>query len=72
MVQRGLQLLYLYAFFKLDASQRHASAGAPPVKRPGIHCIQDAGSGPGWVRKSPSSPRFDSRTLQPVLSRYTD
>ena len=43
----------------------------PRLRHPVLN-VKDAGCGSGQVRKSPSSPRFDSRTLQPVSSRYTD
>jgi hypothetical protein len=54
--------------------QRHALAALPPGKRPGMFCIG------GWVGPklvwmnaviSPTS-GFDTRTVQPVASRYTD
>jgi len=55
--------------------QRHAPAALPPGKRPHAHCIG------GWVSPKPGlnrcgksrpPPGFDSRTVQPVASRYTD
>jgi hypothetical protein len=55
--------------------QHHASAALPPVKRLGTHCIG------GWVGpragldgcgKFRPPPGFDPRTVQPVVSRYTD
>ena len=54
--------------------QRHAPA-ALPRERSGTHCIR------GWVGpragldgcgKTRPQPGFDSRTAQPVGSRYTD
>jgi hypothetical protein len=56
------------------SGQRHAPA-ALLRERPGTHCIG------GWVGsrvgldgcgKSPPTPVFDPRTVQPVASRYTD
>jgi hypothetical protein len=53
--------------------QRHAPAAFR--ERPGTHCLG------GWVEtrtgldgceKSRPPPGFDSRTVQPVASRYTD
>ena len=55
--------------------QRHALAALYPRERPGTHFTG------GWVGpragldrcgKSRPPPRFDSRTVQPVASRYTD
>jgi hypothetical protein len=55
--------------------QCHASATLPLGKRPGTHCIG------GWVGPSASlyvcgkscpPPGFDSQTVQPVASCYTD
>jgi hypothetical protein len=43
----------------------------PRLRDPAL-IVQEAGWGPGRVRKISQSPRFDSRTLQPVSSRYTD
>jgi hypothetical protein len=53
----------------------HAPAALPPGMRPGSHCIG------GWVgpragldscKKSRPLPGFDPRTVQPVVSHYTD
>ena len=55
--------------------QRHALAALYPRERPGTHCTG------GWVGlragldicgKSRPPPGFDLRTVQPVVSRYTD
>jgi len=50
-------------------------AALPPGRRPCTHCI-GGWVGPqgrsGWVRKISPPPRFDPRTVQPVVSRYTD
>jgi putative hemolysin len=55
--------------------QRHAPASLPSGQRLGTHCTR------GWVSpragldacgKSLPSPGFDPRTVQPVVSRYTD
>ena len=55
--------------------QRHVPAALYPRERPSTYCTG------GWVGptagvdkcgKSRPSPRFDSRTVQPVASRYTD
>jgi hypothetical protein len=55
--------------------QRHASAALPPANRPDTHYIG------GWVcpmagrdgcRKPRLHPGFDLRTVQSVVSRYTD
>ena len=55
--------------------QRHAPAAPYPRERPGTHCVG------GWVGpragldvygKSRLPPEFDSRTVRPVVSRYTD
>jgi hypothetical protein len=53
--------------------RRYASAAGPPRKFPGTHCT---GGGSEWtVWKTGNllpTPRFDPRTIQPVVSRYTD
>jgi hypothetical protein len=55
--------------------QVHVPAALPQGKRQGTHCTG------GWVgpqgrserlRKTSPPPGFDLRTVQPVLSRYTD
>jgi hypothetical protein len=55
--------------------QLHTPAALPPGKRPGTHCIG------GWMGpragldgcgKSRPPPGFDTRTVQPVASRYTN
>jgi len=56
------------------SGQQHAPAELYPRERPGTHFTG------GWVgpraglggRKFSSSPGFDPRTVQPVISRYTD
>ena len=55
-------------------SQRHAPAAFTPGKDP-VPIVQEAGlaPGPAWiVAENSAAPGFDSRTLQPVASRYTD
>ena len=55
--------------------QRHASAALPPGKRPGAHCIGDwvgPRAGLDGCGKSRFRLVFDPRTVQPVVSRYTD
>jgi len=56
-------------------SQSHSSDALPPGNRPGTQCKG------GWVGlkdgldmcgKSRPPPGFDTRTVQPVASRYTD
>ena len=55
--------------------QRHAPADLPPEKRPSTHCI-GGWDGPqgqfGRVRKISAPPGHDLRTVQPVVSRYTE
>jgi hypothetical protein len=54
--------------------QLHALAALPPGKTPGTHCTG------GWVDSKTgldgcwnlTPPGFGSRTVQPVVSRYTD
>ena len=45
-----------------------------PQERPGTHCVGGwvSLSRSGQVRKISPPPGFDSRTVQPVASRYTD
>jgi hypothetical protein len=54
--------------------QRHGPAALYPRERPGTHCT-GGWVGPlgrsGQVRKISPPPEFDSRTVQPVASRYT-
>jgi hypothetical protein len=58
--------------------QRHAPAALYSRERPDTHCtVQEAGWAPGpvWTGAdilAPPPPGFDSRTVQPVASRYTD
>jgi hypothetical protein len=55
--------------------KRHASAALPSARRPGIHCREGWCGPQGWsgrLRKISHTPGFDSRTVQPVASRYTD
>jgi hypothetical protein len=55
--------------------QRHALAALHPGKKPGTHCT-GGWVGPkgrsGQVRKISPPSGFDPRTVQPVVSRYTD
>jgi len=57
--------------------ERHAPAAIPPGKWSGTHCIggwvsPKAGLD-GWGKsRPPPPPGFDSPTVQPVASRYTD
>ena len=51
--------------------QRQAPAGLHTGK-PGTHCIGGWVGRCGPVRKNSSTPSFDPRTVQPVVSRYTD
>jgi hypothetical protein len=55
--------------------QLHAPAALPSGKKPGTHCV-GGWVGPragldGWGKSPPPPPEFDSRTVQPVASRYT-
>ena len=46
-----------------------------PRRRPGTHCVGGwlgPRAGLDWCGKSLPPPGFDSRTVQPVASRYTD
>jgi hypothetical protein len=45
-----------------------------PLERPGTHCTGGwVGPGAGWKgAENLATPGFDPRTLQPVVSRYTD
>jgi len=54
--------------------QRHAPAALRPVKTryPLYRRLSGAQGRSGGVRKISSSPGFDSRTVQPVASRYTE
>jgi len=54
--------------------QRHASAPLPPGKTryPRYRRLSGSQGISGRVRKIPSSPEFDPRIVQPVMSRYTD
>jgi hypothetical protein len=48
-------------------------ATLPPGKRPNTHCTGGwVGLRSGWVRKIAPPPEFESQTVQPVGSRYTD
>ena len=62
---RCIALLFLRLGTLWGGWQRYSSAVLPPLKRPGTHCTG------GWVQKILSPPEFDSRTVQPVGSRYT-
>ena len=58
-----------------NVSQRHARAALYPRERPATHCTGDwVGPRAGLDRcgKSHPPPGFDPRTVQPVVSRYTD
>ena len=56
------------------SGQQHALAAFYPQEKPGTHCTV------GWVgpsvvldwRKISPPPGFDPRTVQPVVSRYTE
>ena len=52
----------------------HAPAALPPGKRPVTQCTGGwvGPRGTGRVRKISPPPGFDFRTVQPVVSRYTD
>jgi len=54
--------------------QLHAPAALNPRGRPGTHCTGEwVGPRAGLdVRKISHPPGFDTRTVQPVVSRYTD
>jgi hypothetical protein len=52
--------------------QCHAPAALPPGKTPGTYCIGGLVGRSGRVRKISSPPGFDSLTVQPVESCYTD
>jgi len=54
--------------------QPHASAASTPRKDP-VHIVQEAGGAPRpvWTAgKSPPPPGIRSRTVQSVVSHYTD
>ena len=54
--------------------QRHSLAALPPGKDP-VRFVQETGWAPRQVwtgGKNSRPPGFDSRTVQPVASRYTD
>ena len=53
--------------------QRHAPAALPPGKTryPFYRILGGPQGRSGRVRKISPPPRFDSRTVQPVASRYT-
>ena len=74
-VGRGIALLFHNRGTRRWVSgQQHAPAALYPQERPGTHCTG------GWVgpragldvRKISSPPGFDPRTVQPVVSRYSD
>ena len=55
--------------------QRHAPVALYPRERPGTDCTRGwmgPKAGLGRCGKSRPPPGFDSRTVQPVASRYTD
>ena len=53
--------------------QRHAPAALYPEKDP-VPIVQEAGWAPGpvWAAENLAPPGCDPRTVQPVVSRYTD
>jgi hypothetical protein len=76
--QRGDNSIALYSLY-LGARRRWVVSTTPrplyPQKRPGTHCTG------GWVgpragldvwEKILTPPVFDPRTVEPVVSRYTD
>ena len=44
----------------------------PQEKRSGTHCMGESQGRSGRVRKISPTPEFDPRTVQFVVSRYTD
>jgi hypothetical protein len=55
--------------------QRHALAVLLPRERDRVPILQVAGWGPGRagrMREISPSPAFDLRTVQPLVSHYTD
>jgi hypothetical protein len=57
------------------SGQRHALAAIYPRQRPGTHCTGSwVGPTAGLDRYEKSRPHrdYDPRTVQPVVSRYTD
>jgi hypothetical protein len=55
--------------------QRHAPADLRPGKRPGtpLYMRMDEPHGQsGWLRETSPQPGFDGRTVQLVVSGYTD
>ena len=54
--------------------QRHAPAALPPgkIRYPLYRRLGGPQGQSGRVRKIPTAPGFDTRTVQPVASRYTD
>jgi len=78
MAQRGNRYSFTLSLTSaLDGvdGQRHSPAALLPEKRPGTHCIGgwvDPHDRSGRVRKFSPPPGLDPRTVQPVVSRYTD
>ena len=56
------------------SGQQHAPAALYPHEKPGTHCTGSwVGPGAGLDgRKILPPPGFDPRTIQPIVSRYTD
>jgi len=55
--------------------QRHALADLPAGKRPGTPLyvrMDEPQEQSGWVRQTSPQPGFDDRTVQLVVSGYTD
>jgi hypothetical protein len=50
----------------------HAPAALPPIKWPDMLYVGWPQARSGYVRKISLPPGFDSQTVQPVVSRYTD
>lgn len=57
------------------ADQRHTPAALPPWERDKVPSVQETGSAPrrfGELRKIKPLKEFESRTVQVVMSSYTD
>jgi hypothetical protein len=73
-----LQEIYLYSLFNLGARWGGWSTPRPGRVIPGndpVPTVQEAGwsPGPAWEgAENLAPPGFDPRTVQPVMSRYTD
>ena len=67
---RGMALLFLWPRYWVKVcGQSHVPATLLPGNKAGTHCTQGS-SGRVWKISPP--PGFDTRTVQPVTSRYTD